>query len=269
MYVVRPESENTPDIWQALSDPTRRHLIDVLSHGPKTTSALCEGLAMTRFGVMKHIGVLERAGLITARRHGKFRLNHLNRAPLAMLYEKWMSPRARQLANAVSNIQQISEGTKMSTNDQPTAQIVEVAMDWTISASPQAVWDTLTTQVGSWWPVEHRAGPPGAEMSLNPVPGGTLAELASNGAGIEWYRVIAVDPRKSIDLAGQLASRYGGSATSLLHISIEPGIEENRVVMRLTDSVFGRVGPNLHASLTSGWEAIIGQGLVANLQTPK
>jgi hypothetical protein len=39
--------------------------------------------------------------------------------------------------------------------------------------------------------------------------------------------------------------------------------------MRLTDSVFGRVGPNLHASLTSGWEAIIGQGLVANLQTPK
>lgn len=266
MYAVADLTLARPDLWQALSDPTRRHLVDVLSKGPKTTSALCEGLPMTRFGVMKHIAILEQAGLITARRHGKFRLNHLNRAPLAALYQRWMPPRAHGLAMALTNVQQLSEGTDMTTPDQNQAQIVEVAMDWTVSASLQTVWQVLTGQVGEWWPLEHRAGPAGATMMLDAVLGGSLAERADSGAGIEWYRVVAVEPGKSIDLAGQLASRYGGPATSLLHIGLDIGGTEGTVVIRLTDSVFGRIGPNLSASLTAGWEAIIGQGLVARLR---
>lgn len=222
---------------------------------------------MTRFGVMKHIAVLERAGLITARRHGKFRLNHLNRAPLAALYDRWMPQRTQAFASALSNVQRLSEGTLMTPADEPQAQIVEVAMDWTVFAFPQTVWQVLTSQIGDWWPVEHRAGPAGAAMTLDPVPGGSLAERTTDGAGIEWYRVIAVEPLKSIDLAGQLASRYGGPATSLLHISLDTGAEDGAVIIRLTDSVFGRVGPSLRASLTSGWEAIIGQGLIARIQS--
>lgn len=266
MYVIADTDTSRPDLWQALGDPTRRLIIDLLSEGPKTTSALCEGRSMTRFGVMKHIAVLERAGLITARRHGKFRLNHLNRAPLAALYERWMPPRAHGLAMALSNVQLLSEGTDMNTIEQPRAQIVEVAMDWTVSASPQTVWRILTSHVGEWWPMEHRVGPAGAAMTLDPVPGGSLIERGEEGGGIEWYRVVAVEPRKSIDLAGQLASRYGGPATSLLHIALESGEEEGTVVVRLTDSVFGRVGPNLKASLTAGWEAIMGQGFIAQVQ---
>lgn len=265
MYAIASSSEPS-DIWQALSDPTRRHLIDTLSQGPKTTSQLCEGLPMTRFGVMKHIAVLERAGLITARRNGKFRLNHLNRAPLAAIGERWLPERARGLAAALSSVQQLSEGNAMNQEGQEHAAIVEIAMDWTVRASPQTVWQVLTGQIGDWWPIEHRAGAAGCAMTMDAVLGGSLVESSSDSGGLEWYRVVAVEPRKSIDLAGQLASRYGGPATSLLHISLDTGEEEGTVIIRLTDSVFGRVGPNLKASLASGWEAIIGQGLVPRIQ---
>ena len=67
---------------------------------------------------------------------------------------------------------------------------------------------------------------------------------------------------RSVDLAGHLATRYGGPATSLLHIEIAPGEAEGASVLKLTDSVFGRIGPNLRASLASGWQAIVGEGLV-------
>jgi DNA-binding transcriptional ArsR family regulator len=58
MYALPLEADSAPDIWQALADPTRRALIDRLANGARTTSQLCEGMPMTRFGVMKHLGIL-------------------------------------------------------------------------------------------------------------------------------------------------------------------------------------------------------------------
>lgn len=150
-------------------------------------------------------------------------------------------------------------------NDQQAAAVVEVAMDWTVEASVHDVWDQLTANVASWWPSEHRAVSPQAAMQLDARVGGTLTEVDDEQGGIEWYRVVAVVPRKSIDLVGQLASRYGGPATSMLHISLEAGPERGTTTLRLTDSVFGRIGPDLRASLTSGWEAIVGAGLLVSL----
>jgi DNA-binding transcriptional ArsR family regulator/uncharacterized protein YndB with AHSA1/START domain len=268
MFAVAPSDSPVPDIWQALADPTRRMLIDRLSQGPLSTSALCEGVAMTRYGVMNHIGILERAGIITARRHGRMRFNHLNVAPLVALYDQWLTPRARNLGGAISAIATLSEGKTMNQNPDVATDIVEIALDWTISASIQKVWSTLTDHVETWWPVAHRAGQPAALMSMDASLGGALSEKSPDGSGVEWYRVIAVDARKSIDLAGHLASRYGGPAMSMLHLSLEPGTTEGTTILRLTDSVFGKTGPGLRASLTSGWQAIIGEGLIALVEQP-
>lgn len=68
-----------------------------------------------------------------------------------------------------------------------------------------------------------------------------------------------------LERAGHLATRYGGPASSLLHVEIAPGARDGTAILKLTDSVFGRIGPNLRASLSEGWQAIVGNGLVAHL----
>jgi len=264
MYALDSRPDSAPDIWQALADPTRRELIDRLAGGARTTSQLCEGMPMTRFGVMKHLGILERAGLVIARRHGRLRLNHLNAAPLRALHTRWASSRADALADAAFALS-AQTGDRPMPNDQPAgaAGIVDVALEWPVEASVQRVWEALFERVENWWPAAHRAVGGGAVMSFEPRLGGQLREARADGGGLAWYEIIALEPLRSVDLAGHLATRYGGPASSLLHIEFVPGARDGTTILKLTDSVFGRIGPNLRASLGEGWQAILGEGLVA------
>jgi hypothetical protein len=220
---------------------------------------------MTRFGVMKHLGVLERAGLVVGRKHGRVRMNHLNAAPLHALGRRWLSSRAERLAAAAMELAERSEGANMQT-DMEAAGIAEVALEWTIAAPVQRVWKTLFDEPEAWWPQSHRAGPSGSVMRFEPVLGSTLREEAPEGAGLIWYMLIALTPFKSLDLSGNLASRYGGPATSLLHIALEPGPEEGSTVFKLTDSLFGRLGPEMAASVSSGWQSILGDGFKRHVE---
>ena len=78
-------------VWKALSDSTRRSILDVLRKGPRTTTALVEAFPhLTRFGVMKHIEVLREAGLIQTREEGRQRINTLNVVPIRQIYERWV-----------------------------------------------------------------------------------------------------------------------------------------------------------------------------------
>ena len=86
-------------VWKALSDPTRREILDLLGNGPRTTGEVCERFGrLSRCGVMKHLGILERAGLVLVRREGRFRWNHLNPVPIQSIYERWISPHVGQRA---------------------------------------------------------------------------------------------------------------------------------------------------------------------------
>lgn len=222
---------------------------------------------MSRFGVMKHLGVLERARIVVARRHGRIRMNHLNVAPLRALQERWVSAHAGRLADAVRNLEIATGESPMSQSRNDETGVVDVALEWPIAATIQRVWQTLFNSPEAWWPAAHRAGLKGSTMSFEPCIGGQLREERQDGAGLVWYSVIALEPMKSVDLTGFLAARYGGPATSLLHLELVPGAEDNSTILKLTDSVFGRIGPGLRASLTEGWQAIIGQGFVGALET--
>ncbi len=264
MFAVQPDDAPKPDLWQALADPTRRALIDRLAGGARTTSQLCEGMPMSRFGVMKHLGILERAGLVIARRHGRIRLNHLNAAPLRALSTRWLSARAERLADLAFNLADSAGDQAMAQDDSAGASgVVDVALEWPVAAPPQRVWRALFEQPENWWPAGHRAVGGDARMRFEPKLGARLSEESESGGGINWYEVIAIDPLRSVDLLGHLAARYGGPASSLLHIEIVPGEADASSLLKLTDSLFGRVGPNLRASVSSGWQAIIGEGLVA------
>jgi DNA-binding transcriptional ArsR family regulator len=266
MYAVTNEqSDAPPEVWPALADPTRRLLIDRLAEGPKTTSQLCENMPMSRFGVMKHLAVLERAGLVIARRHGRIRMNHLNVAPLRALQDRWLSARAVQISASVDRFTS-SFGDPPMTLDASQTSVVDVALDWQIAASVQQVWAALFERPEAWWPTAHRAGPEGSRMVFDARVGGSLREERADGGGLIWYTILALDPLRAVDLSGQLATRYGGPATSLLHLEITPGASDGTTVLKLTDSVFGRVGPDMRASLTSGWQAIVGEGLVRHIE---
>jgi DNA-binding transcriptional ArsR family regulator len=79
-------------IWKALGSPHRRALLDALKDGPRTTSALCEVLPkLSRYAVMQHLGVLERAGVVLVRREGRERWNELNSVPIQRELERWLN----------------------------------------------------------------------------------------------------------------------------------------------------------------------------------
>lgn len=79
-------------VWKALSDPTRRSILDLLREGPMTTSAVVAAFPrLSRFGVMKHLEVLRHAGLIHTREQGRQRVNSLNAVPIRQIYERWVS----------------------------------------------------------------------------------------------------------------------------------------------------------------------------------
>jgi len=78
-------------VWKALSDPTRRAILDLLRQGPRTTTEIVNAFPkLTRFGVMKHMDVLRNAGLIETREEGRQRVNSLNAVPIRQIYERWV-----------------------------------------------------------------------------------------------------------------------------------------------------------------------------------
>lgn len=80
-------------VWKALSDPTRRTILDLLRGGPRsTTDIVAEFPDMTRFAVMKHMDVLREADLVVTRSEGRRRVNSLNAVPIRRIYERWMGP---------------------------------------------------------------------------------------------------------------------------------------------------------------------------------
>lgn len=78
-------------VWKALSDITRRSILDLLRQGPRTTTEIVEAFPhLSRFGVMKHIEVLREAGLIVTREDRRQRINSLNVVPIRQIYERWV-----------------------------------------------------------------------------------------------------------------------------------------------------------------------------------
>jgi len=111
--------ERMDAVFKALADPTRRMLLDELRSGAKTTTQLVESVgSLSRFGVMKHLKVLEDASLIVVRRDGRTRFNHLNAAPLRMIYERWVSKYEDQWSSRLVALKRAAETGDPNTETQ-------------------------------------------------------------------------------------------------------------------------------------------------------
>ena len=93
------------EVFKALADPTRRALLDELyEEDGQTLSALEGRLPMTRFGVMKHLRVLEDAGLVVTKRRGREKLHFLNVVPIRLIHDRWVSKYAEPWAAALTGL---------------------------------------------------------------------------------------------------------------------------------------------------------------------
>src|SRR5439155_9439716 len=121
-------------VFRALADPTRRSLLDELfAQDGQTLSALERRLPMTRFGVMKHLRVLEDAGLVTTRRRGREKLHFLNPIPIRLVHDRWVSKYAAPWAAMLS-------GLKHSLEDKAMEKIFEIY----IKTTPERLWKAIT-----------------------------------------------------------------------------------------------------------------------------
>jgi DNA-binding transcriptional ArsR family regulator len=99
-------------IFRALADPTRRHLLDRLfERDGRTLTELESELEMTRFGVMKHLRVLEEAGLVLTRRSGREKLHYLNPVPIRLIHDRWIDKYRERQVSALADLKSELEDT--------------------------------------------------------------------------------------------------------------------------------------------------------------
>ncbi len=125
-------------VFKALADPSRRALLDALfAEDGQSLSALEARLPMTRFGVAKHLKVLEHAGLVVSRKQGRERLHHLNPVPLQQIQERWVSKYAERWSQAQIGLKHAIEEETMSEGQTHVYELY-------IRATPERVWQGIT-----------------------------------------------------------------------------------------------------------------------------
>src|ERR671939_1812110 len=123
------------EVFKALADPTRRGLLDELfKEDGQTLSALEERLPMTRFGVMKHLKVLEDAGLVVTKRRGREKLHFLNAVPIRLVHDRWVSKYAEPWAAGLSALKHRLEERTM-----------EKVFEIYIKTTPERLWEAITS----------------------------------------------------------------------------------------------------------------------------
>ncbi len=159
------------EVFKALADPTRRALLDELFHADgQTLSALEQRLPMTRFGVMKHLRVLEDTRLVLTKRRGREKLHFLNPVPIRLVHDRWVSKYAEPWAAGLTDI-------KRQLEDRAMEKVFEIY----IKTTPERLWEAITDSdtrrkynfgVGvdtDWSPGSHYSG-------VHPNAGGALLE---------------------------------------------------------------------------------------------
>jgi DNA-binding transcriptional ArsR family regulator len=97
-------------VFKALADPTRRFLLDLLfQRDGRTLTELESELEMTRFGVAKHLKVLEDAGLVVVRRSGREKLHFLNPVPIRQIHDRWIDKYTEHHVTALVDLKKALE----------------------------------------------------------------------------------------------------------------------------------------------------------------
>jgi uncharacterized protein YndB with AHSA1/START domain/DNA-binding transcriptional ArsR family regulator len=133
------------EVFRALADSSRRTLLDQLFERDGQTLGELEAAlpGMTRFGVMKHLRVLEAAGLVTSRKVGRERHHYLNPVPIRRIHDRWLDRFRIRAADLLDDLKSALEAP-MTTELAPTAAPPRFVHATYIKASPERIWQALT-----------------------------------------------------------------------------------------------------------------------------
>ncbi|MDQ3647267.1 MAG: SRPBCC domain-containing protein [Actinomycetota bacterium] len=167
------------DVFRALSDPTRRSLLDELfKQDGQSLSALEGRLPMTRFGVMKHLRQLEEAGLVVTKKRGREKLHFLNPVPIRLVHDRWVSKYAEPVAAALSGLKTELE-----------AKTMEKVFEIYIKTTPERLWEAITD------PEMRGKYTFGVQVKSDWTPGAHYEQTHTNANGpIGEGEILEVDP---------------------------------------------------------------------------
>jgi uncharacterized protein YndB with AHSA1/START domain/DNA-binding transcriptional ArsR family regulator len=184
-------------VFRALADPTRRSLLDELfKHDGQTLSTLEERLPMTRFGVMKHLRVLEEAGLVVTKKRGREKLHFLNAVPIRLVHDRWVSKYAEPWAATLSEL-------KHRIEDRTMEKVFEIY----IKTTPEQLWEAIididmrrkyTFGVGvesDWTPGSHYEGV--HRSAPGPITEGENLEVDPPRRLVQSFRALWSDDARS------------------------------------------------------------------------
>jgi uncharacterized protein YndB with AHSA1/START domain/DNA-binding transcriptional ArsR family regulator len=234
------------DVFRALADPTRRSLLDELFKEDGQTLSTLEGrLPMTRFGVMKHLRVLEEAGLVVTRRRGREKLHFLNPVPIRLVHDRWVSKYAEPWAATLSDLKHILE-------DKTMEKVFEIY----IKTTPQRLWRAITdTEM-------RRKYTFGAVVTSDWTQGSRYQGLGWETPIFEGENLEVDPPRRLVQsfraLWGEDVKREG---TSRVTWEIEPIGDSCRLVV-----IHDQLREDANAQLYGGWPMVL-SGLKTLLET--
>jgi uncharacterized protein YndB with AHSA1/START domain len=236
------------DVFKALADPTRRSLLDELFRNDGQSLSELEGrIAMTRFGVMKHLRVLEDAGLIVTRRRGREKLHFLNVVPIRLVHDRWVSKYAERWAAALSNL-------KSELEDRTMEKVFEIY----IKTTPERLWEAITN------PELRAVYNFGASITSDWKPGSRYEMSAGNGTiPLGEGEILEVDaPRR---LVQSMVALWGedvkSEGTSRVTWEIEPVADSCRLTV-----THDQLREGANDQLYGGWPMVL-SGLKTLLET--
>ncbi len=235
-------------VFRALADPTRRSLLDALfEHDGQTLSALARRLPMTRYGVMKHLRVLEEASLVTTKRRGREKLHFLNPVPIRLVHDRWVSKYAEPWAAALS-------GLKKRIEEDTMEKVYEIY----IKTTPERLWEAITDP-------EMRAKYSfGVSVSSDWQPGsGYESEHPAAGIKIAAGENLEVDPPRRLvqSMVALWSDEVQGEGTSRVTWEIEPVGDSCRLTV-----THDQLREGANGELYGGWPMIL-SGLKTLLET--
>jgi uncharacterized protein YndB with AHSA1/START domain/DNA-binding transcriptional ArsR family regulator len=253
-------------VFRALADPTRRLLLDLLkAREPLTLGQLVDGAGegsdgepMTRFGVMKHLGVLEEAGLVTTRKSGREKLHYLNAAPIQLVADRWISRFAKPLVQRLADVKTIAERETKAMPNQSPRQVYEVF----IKASPERIWAALTQPEMT----EHYYYQSRIESSLKPGAPFRYLVTGDHPVMVDGVVIEAHPPKKLVTtFAAQWAPENAKDRPSRVTYEITP-MEGFCKLTLVHDDFDGET--ETFRNVAQGWPMIV-SGLKTLLETGK
>ena len=250
------EDDEAP-LWRALSDPTRRRILDLLRERPRITGEVASHFEISRIAVMRHLEVLSAAGLVTSRKRGRERWHYLNAVPLERLHKRWFEPHAGGWASGLLRLKRTVEARVEQVNRPDLG--LDVALDVEIAGTPAEVFSALTQDPGGWW--GHPMLRPNAiGLTLEPTLGGTLLEHWDEGGAVMAW-VTGWQQDRHLALTGPFHHVTVGVATFDL-VPIDSG-----TLLRFSFRAVGVVEPEVAEAMPSGWNELLSRRLKALVES--